>query len=387
MNGNKKKLHTRLQLLLTLPHFFSVHGEQGKKFEISLHDATKDAIQEWLNMNKNGGKFPCNYKSRPVYKNTFLRDMKAPEIKSFPCREGSEQQHFTFTGGFISDGYLNKKGKLSFFTDKEWLKLPYEKRVGNEKGNICFLKGNLRSKEMKEIIGSFKNGSLHGNAHIKYRDKSYSIGRFRNGKTHGIHKYFNPNGKLVESGPYENGWPKGYHWQVEHGHLMYRDRTIVQEDVMPSLVFPIQDDGTLKDPMAGDYLPYSGALENIHEVALKGIISNISECYLQLEYELKSKNNFSYSIQSKTKFPLFGFNHSLLCDIIPRHKIPQPRFQLQRWFEAIDRTLLPQKADIAPLSNVIKAHEILWKLRPIEEKPKHEYSAQLISHWIWPIKL
>ena len=95
---------------------------------------------------------------------------------------------------------------------------------------------------------------------------------------------------------------------------------------------------------------------------------------------MKSKNNFSYSFQSKTKFPLFGFNHSLLCDVIPRHNIPQPRFQLQRWFEAIDRILLPQKADIAPLSNVIKAHEILWKLRPIEEKPKHEYSAQLISH-------
>ena len=157
---------------------------------------------------------------------------------------------------------------------------------------------------------------------------------------------------------------------------------MVVNNVKPTLLFPFLDDGTLGDPIAGDFFPHSGALENLHKVILTNITSTIcSDCLLDIQYKVQEKENYTYSIHSRSKFPLYSYkNHSMLCDITPRNSNDTAPEKLLNWFKSIDETLLPRKISNYE-QDVSTAHQVLWRLRPELEEPDTNNSVKLISNF------
>ena len=126
---------------------------------------------------------------------------------------------------------------------------------------------------------------------------------------------------------------------MESENLIFYDKHIIANVRKPSLVFPITQEGTLGDPMAGDFNPYTGSLSSVHRALLKGINSSTTDCVLDIEYQLLEKENFSYSIYSRAKVPLSLNQDSLLCNIIPKNKSSSPGSKLDGWFSKIDDIL------------------------------------------------
>ena len=346
-----------------------------------LHDVKfKQLILDWWEKNNVPNPNKCNYKIRSSYNNTYIRRKSSPEIKSFPCQANTTSPHYVFKG-FVNNGHLDGKGRLLFMSNQDWKKLPKQKRKNMEENHVCFSTTHMvNNQRVREIVGTFKNGALYGMARITFTDYSFSIGRYKNGKAHGYQRSFNQNGSLLDAGLYENGWKIGYHWKSLSYHLLYQDKSMVVDVIKPILLFPFLKDGTLGDPIAGDYFPHSGALENIHKITITNITpTNSSYCIPDIVYKLQDKENYTYSIHSMSKFPLYAYkNHTLLCETIPKNSNDTAPEKLRKWFRSIDKTLMPKTVHNYGV-NVSRAHEILWRLRPELEEPDRNKSPKLIS--------
>ena len=342
----------------------------------------KDLILEWWKRNDESKPVSCNFKINTSYKNSFLVGIVVPEIKVITCPESMKNSsRLYFKGGGIRDGYLEGKGKLAYINDTQWKKLLPQKKNEIAEQNICLKAQTLDYKNVREIIGNFKKGFLHGKAKVSYDEGSYSIATYKNGKVHGYQRIFGLNGTLVEAGVFNGGWPTGRFWKTESGSLIFYDRSAVVDDHKYSLVFPLTNEGKLKDPMAGDFNPYSSSLVNIHKVLLKGILSDKSDCVIEIDYQLLEKETYSFSIFSHTKFPLFPDDDYLLCNIIQKNDTAKSASKLDNWLSAIDETLDPIMngfTDTGSVHSHKRAHEILWRLKPIQEDPNHSISLQLI---------
>ena len=78
---------------------------------------------------------------------------------------------------------------------------------------------------------------------------------------------------------------------------------------------------------------------------------------------------------------MFPDHNSLLCNIIQKNKTSTPASQLDNWLSAIDETLDPMQngfTDTGSVHSHKRAHEILWRLKPIKEDPNHNISLKLI---------
>ena len=381
---------------LVISHIFLVQSSNFIKVENSSNQHVKSLILEWWKKNNEPKPFSCDFKIKTSYKDTFLNGFVAPQIKAYPCSDPSKiHTRFYFKGDSVKNGIVDGKGKLAYIDNKQWSKLPSERKKEITEQNICLFARDLLQRNVREIIGGFKNGLLHGTAKVSYDGDYFSIATYKKGKVHGYQRVFTPNGTLEEAGIYEKGWPTGRHWKVESSNLILYDRSMITDDLIPSLVFPISRDGKLKETMAGNYYPYSGALDNIHRVKLIGRISNHSSCVLDVKYQLQEKETYSYSMISGKKFSLLSNTNDLLCNIVKTDENRNPSIKLNDWLSAIDsivnkgydktKVKLNKEYDkeLTSISKIIqhhkRAHEVLWRLQPLKEEPNLDSSLKLIS--------
>ena len=346
----------------------------------SEHENIKHVVSEWLKLHSKPSTFKCKFNVKSSRKNTFRPNTNTSNIRTFPCESTKNTLPYQFLGGTIKNGYLSGKGKLSFISEKEWLRFPEHKRIELVERNVCFDLSNLWNKKVQEIIGNFKDGFLHGKAKVVFSDKTFSITHYDMGKVHGYQRLFGSNGVYEESGIYVKGSKNGYHWKMVENHLIYLDTSMMVDNVKPTIIFPILRDGRLDDPIAGTYHPLSGAVDNVRKVLLNGIISGANDCLLQISFELLQNESFSYSIPTRRKFPLFGYSHSSLCDITPRHNLSTPSKLLTSWFNEIDDIMKPKRIGNFQPVYILKAHEILWRMNTIITKPDLCESSKLISN-------
>ena len=227
--------------------------------------------------------------------------VNVPEIISFPCNNSFNFRPFYFTGEF-QDNRLEGKGKLVFLNATILKKLSKEKQKKIQEKRTCFkIDDGQTKRDIVEIIGTFSNGSLNGRSKLTYMDGSYSVSNYKKGKRNGYHLLFDSKGDLVEAGLYANAFEIGYHWRKGLDHLIYQDRNIIKSNHKKSLVFPLLDDGSLGHPILGDYYHYSGVLENVYNIKYIEVISKKSDCGLNLDYQVRSKANYSYSLRTREK--------------------------------------------------------------------------------------
>ena len=379
--------------LLLMKFLFALHscsvaisqeanGSNTNLFDHDKHKKIMGSILRWWQYNNITKFLDCKFRQTSIYtKKEIFNMIFTPEIKSFPCTREATTPQFYFIGN-IRNGYLEGKGKLLFITDKEWSKVPPSKRkemLALSNFHVCLKISNFQGKAIKKIEGTFKNGALHGMAKVSYMDNTLSIGSYKYGRAHGYRREFNQKHNLVDAGGYEIGWKKGCHWTMRLGHLLYQARGMFEDDSTPTIVFPIADDGSLDDPIAGDYFEHSCSLEATHKVQLIQTFSSNSSCLLNINYRLAEKENYTYSLCSKTKYPLLNQNeyNLLLCNINQEYKTDSVATRLENWFQSINKLLslsatFSHSAKYSPL-------EVLWKLKPDLEKLDENGAVKLIS--------
>lgn len=303
---------------------------------------------------------------------------KVPEIVSFPCENIAKFRPFYFTGEF-KDNKLEGKGKLVFLNSTTWKKLSISKQKQIQEKRICFELGDAQQvSTLVEIVGRFSNGSLNGRSKLTYTDGSFSLSNYASGKRNGYHQMFNYKGYLYEAGIYTKGFENGHHWRKGFDHIIYQDKSIVANDRQKTIVFPLLSNGSLDDPILGDYYHYSGVLENAYKVKQIYVGSKKSDCGLNLEYQVGTKVNYSYSLRSKEKFSTIDENNTqnLLCNVKMNHFVPESSSKrLTNWFELIlNKT---RKKDKMP-----QAHDLLLRLKTLKPKP-NIMSVKLISDFVY----
>ena len=360
-----------------------IRSSSNNLIEKNDHLKLMASVLRWWQLSNVPEILRCKYTAIPIYTAHKLLNMTpVHEIKSFPCTEDEASPPFYFDG-IIKNGYLEGRGKLVFIGEKEWSKqspldIENKERMALASFKVCLKASFFQGKGIKEIAGTFKNGSLHGLAKVTYTDNSLSIGSYKNGKVHGYKREFDPKNNLLDAGGYEIGLKAGSHWSVRFGHLLYQDREIFNDDVRPTILFPIADDGSLNEPIAGDYFQHSGSLENIHKVELIRILSSSSKCLLNMEYKLSDKENYTYSLCSKTRYPLFGqHEHKLLCNINKSYQSYSAAKKLEHWIQSINKLLDVQQVHDGQA--IYSPLEILWQLRPELEQLDEDDSIRLIS--------
>ena len=367
------------------------YSESLSKHEINkinlmklISNEIKSSISKWWKRNNVPEYLECKYTPQSAYSNKLFDMISAPEIKSYPCTGDDSSPHYYFDGT-TKDNVLEGKGKLVFISDNEFSSLSnsdkiVEKVLKSKIANICFKAHDIYGRDIKEVDGAFKDGILHGPATITYRDNAISISNFIKGKASGFRRDFDTKKSLIDAGAYELGWKAGYHWILRFGHLMYQNREMIDDNASPVLVFPIADTGMLEDPIAGDYFPHSAALQNIRKVQLDTSLTSESDCLLHLKYELLDNENYTYSLSSRKKYPLYGqegYNplYNVTCDYA------SPFFTLRKkmdnFFNCI-KMFLDTKTT-GDYFGASAALEVLWQLKPESSKVNAENSTKLIS--------
>ena len=353
---------------------------------LSKHDYNeiKSSIFKWWKRNNVPEHLECKYNPQSAYENKFFDMISAPEIKSYPCTGDDTSPHYYFEGT-TKDNVLEGKGKLVFISDNEFSSLSHsdkivEKVLESKILNMCFKANDIYGREIKEVDGAFEDGVLHGPATITYRDNAISISNFIKGKASGFRRDFDTKKSLIDAGAYELGWKAGYHWILRFGHLIYQNREIIDDNVSPVVVFPIADTGMLEDPMAGDYFPHSAALQNIRKVQLDTSLGSESDCLFHLKYELLDNENYTYSLSSRKKYPLYDQEGYIpLNDVILQYIEPFDRLykKLDIFFSCI-KTFLDIKTT-GDYFGASSALEALWQLKPEFSQVDAGNSTRLIS--------
>ena len=355
----------------------SIQGDMNTNFE-----SVKGHISKWWQSHNENSHKKCKIKK----KNHFHSDLDVenlliavPEINSFSCQNASKYRPFYFTGELKEVG-LEGKGKLIFLNSTTLRKLSKEKQKQIQKQKICFrLSDGQVGKSIVEIIGTFSNGSLQGRSKLIYMDGSYSISNFMSGKHNGYHQTFDSKGDFIDAGMYSNGLEIGYHWSKQFGHLLFQDRNIVSKFNQQTLVFPLLDNGTLGDPMIGNYYPLTGVLEDVHLIELLEITSKKSECELDIKYQTGSQANSSYSLRSKEKFSTINTNDKLkmFCNIKMNDSVMKsPATRLSNWFRFILNQTSKQ-------DQITKGQEMLLRMNSLKSEPNTKKSVELISDFVY----
>ena len=173
----------------------------------------------------------------------------------------------------------------------------------------------LRTKKLQRIIGNFKNGSLHGPAKIIWVDNSIVISKFKNGYLHGYTRTWNSDGKLIKAGYHTKGIENGLYWRVKNNHLMFMSSEMLnnEDEDRISLIFPILNNGSIGDPIAGPFLPYLNVLDDVYDAELVDVESFEPGCMLKVHYNRTTKKNSRYLLRDKAHVPFSLHQTFQLC--------------------------------------------------------------------------
>ena len=117
-----------------------------------------------------------------ITKELFKNLHSEPYIISKPCQVTNIPHTFR---GEIVNGKFEGPGKLRVFT---------KGHIDSTKTNQTCIETKLN---LKEVVGSFKNGMLHGKSiKIKLQDNSTIIGSFQNGVPFGPMRFWNSENEL-----------------------------------------------------------------------------------------------------------------------------------------------------------------------------------------------
>ena len=342
------------------------------------HSCVRNTIQDWWKQIGKMKPMHCCHKSAPLPKSAVCSFLPKTQIKSHPCTEGIIPPNAWFNGA-ITHGHLEGGGKLNMLLDKNsWL----EKHDKIKSNNVCYILSGFGENQIMEIIGNFKNGSLHGWAKITLQENVVHISQFRNGVAHGFQRQWDSSGNLIYAGLQTKGLKMGVYWSYEFGHLLYRNQGPIASDQQDTLAFAFSEAGDLLDPLVGKYLPHLRTLQDVYKPELHSVISNISDCLLNIEYVINSRMvDYHYMLMPKLRIPLNNHKTSPLCTLgFNTTKTSNVSDRLWQWFNTLSQmseAVYDKNAFGALKWN--DAYRLLWHMSPEDNSIDEPKSLRLVS--------
>ena len=372
--------------------FLNIKAENTLELQ-SIHKKIKIQIQEWWEENNNQIKRNCIDLKTTLPKLPIKRSRAKLRIRGFNCPQNTDPSLYLFEG-LDKSHYPNGKGKLRLISKTEWSTWPDIEKDNFFERNICYemyQKYEMKNSDVKEIIGTFKNGSLEGTSKIKFYDNSTIISKFKDGYLHGFYRFWDGTGRLESVENYKKGSIFGMNWNIVMGHLLYSNEDVLNlEEERDTVVFPILSNGSLDNPMVGRFLPHLNVLDDVHTLQLTEIESRKEECMLRIKYQKIEKKDFRYVLRIRIRFSL-SYHRSLpLCNIETNSNLDPPPKQLHKLFDYVDSVIYGTND-----SSVIKysgnesfvayqpffeGYQILWHLKPLTEDIDHSTAHQLITN-------
>ena len=345
--------------------------------EISKH------VTEWWKKNSHKSTIKCNWSRKAFkFKSNILRHTLRKRIKGHSCKKGTNPDRYAFKGLHNATTYLSGKGKLRAISKSEWHTWQQLERQEFRNRNICYDLILNDGVALKEVVGTFINGSLHGNAKLKWEDNSFSISKFHNGYIHGFQRIWDSNGNLLQAGEYYKGMKIGYHWRMIFHHLAYIDTNLVNNGTIPrTLLFPLLKNGNFDDPIVGLFLPHINTLEDVFQAYLTHILSEDSACLLTLAYKTATTQNYRYMIRTKTKYSMTLHKNSTFCPKTTNKYFKDPTEKLLNFFNDVDQLIYG-----GDYENILEGFRVLWQLKPMLDGPDIAGSIKLISNVTFDIK-
>ncbi len=236
-----------------------------------------DSIITWWERISEVKPLKCQYERPPALPESKIRDFLGRQlVKTQECDlEPTARRPYIFSGKTVFDKWLVGSGKVRFETKKK-----REVLNGTETG-VCVKTLVHYGESITEIIGTFVNGTLEGNAKLTLNKKTKNvlITNFHQGKVHGFTRYFNSSGFLLMASTFDHGVSVGHCWYRHNRFLVYGDCNEVitdgvqDKETFRSLVIDLQT----KDVWSGKFDPFLGLLTDVRPAEIENIKSDNHE--------------------------------------------------------------------------------------------------------------
>ena len=169
--------------------------------------------------------------------------------------------------------------------------------------DVCL---QIQLEQVKDIVGSFTNGTLDGPAKITYVSGKKTIANFKNGVYNGLRRDWSSDGTLNHVAFY-NQYIMSPAWDIIGSFLIFSNAARIKfDDVSKNDIdFVLNMDtaeayvGTLINPTLEDTV-----LDNLYEVELIESETETMDSLPIPKWEIKSKANYLLLLESKKKVPL-----------------------------------------------------------------------------------
>lgn len=169
--------------------------------------------------------------------------------------------------------------------------------------DVCL---QIQLEQVKDIVGSFTNGTLDGPAKITYVSGKKTIANFKNGVYYGLRRDWSSDGTLNHVAFY-NQYIMSPAWNLIGSYLIFSNAARIKfDDVSKNDIdFVLNMDtaeayvGTLINPTLEDTV-----LDNLYEVELTESEPETMDCLPIPKWEIKSKADYLLLLESKKKVPL-----------------------------------------------------------------------------------
>ena len=177
---------------------------------------------------------------------------------------------FSFRGN-IRDGKLDGPGKLKLGPG-----------IQIKDHNTCLKLPKLLGKDPVEVIGTFVNGVLHGNAKFILADEKVVIANYVNGLADGLLREWDENGNLMSVSFSYGGKKVGKSWQLIGKSLVFSDVATLKRSDDLTFVIPFKNGAKNGDILAGKFWNHILVLNEVRQV--KTLTSSVEgeSCILKL---------------------------------------------------------------------------------------------------------
>ena len=291
---------------------------------------------------------PIQCKMNPIYTLPFqsssvkniINDLSyVPIVKSHPCLETSQKYLDYIFKGNTTNGHFEGPGKLKIF--EQW-----DIDVIDEKAKeTCITTvGNQRN---MEIVGNFKNGTLHGVAKMVLQDNSTTITNYVNGVANGAERMWDSN-KILFSYSYRiKSKQKSKCWMADETYIYVTDYcSFVQEDDFYSSIILIPFDIN-EEILVGKFNALSlvggtaeGVIEELHGANIE-ITSSDKDCFMMLKWNLDNKKNYKLFLNvggKHKKVPLLNYKTQPMCSTLKLSNSETPEKQFAFWEDSLNST-------------------------------------------------
>jgi len=190
--------------------------------------------------------------------------------------------------GKITDGKLDGPGKLKLGPN-----------ILSDDYTTCLKVRHFPGQDIVEVIGTFVNGVLHGNAKFVLADGKVVIASYVNGLADGLSRDWDEKGALTSVSFFYKGVKVGKSWQLIGKSLVYLDASTLNRSDDLTIVIPFLAGSTNTQILAGKFWTHISVLNDVQQVKNVKLEKEEDGCILNFSLELEMGQNLAlyYDIQ------------------------------------------------------------------------------------------